>query len=205
MDDRKIVEVARAMLEEGGLASLSMRKLATELGVAPTAIYWHVGGREELLGRILDDMTAERPPILPVGDTPRARIRSVAHSMRSEVHLTPLLRQLSIELGRTAELALPCQVVVARELAAAGLSGDALEHAATSLLYTVGGFIALDVLIGGHLRRGPRTHELWSVLEPEGVTPEVADRMRRPSDEDAVFARTVDLLLDALLPPDPPG
>lgn len=200
MDDRKIVEVARAMLETGGLASLSMRKLATELGVAPTAIYWHVGGREELLGRILDDLIAEQPPIVVEGGTARERVRSVVHGLRDQVRATPVLRQLAIEVGRTAELAVPTQIALAHELTAAGLTGKALEEASSSILYALGGFIALDLLIGRQLAHAPRSHELWEGLEPPGIDAAFVERMRQPADIDAIFVRTLDLVIDAVLP-----
>jgi TetR/AcrR family tetracycline transcriptional repressor len=200
VDDRKIVEVARAMIEAGGLSSLSMRKLATELGVAPTAIYWHVGGREELLGRILDDLIAEQPPIVVEGTTARERVRSIVHGSRNQVRATPVLRQLAIELGRTAELAVPTQILMAHELTAAGLTGQALEEATFSILYALGGFIALDLLLGRQLAHAPRSHELWEGLEPPGIDAVFTERMRRPADSDAIFARTLDLVIDAVLP-----
>jgi TetR/AcrR family tetracycline transcriptional repressor len=200
MDDREIVGEARRMIERGGLTSLSMRKLAGELGVAPTAIYWHVGGREELLGRVLDAMIAEQPPIEVAGSTARERVRSIARSVRRQVRATPVLRQLAIELGRTAELAVPTQAALARELTAAGLAGDELASTTQTILYTVGGFILLDVMLGQRLAGAPRAHELWQDLDTGGLDPGFLRSMREPPDEDAVFERALDALLDALVP-----
>lgn len=45
----KIVDTALGVLGEFGLADLSMRRLASELGVAPGALYYHVKNKQELL------------------------------------------------------------------------------------------------------------------------------------------------------------
>lgn len=45
----KILDTAFEVLRQFGLADLSMRRLATELGVAPGALYYHVKNKQELL------------------------------------------------------------------------------------------------------------------------------------------------------------
>ena len=45
VDRERVVNTARALIEGGGVDAVSMRKLAAEMGVAPTAVYWHVGSR----------------------------------------------------------------------------------------------------------------------------------------------------------------
>ncbi len=77
------------IVEDGGVDALSMRKLAAELGVAHTAIYWHVGGRDELIGAIVDSLVAELGDIRPRGRTPRARIASIANEIRRQVRRAP--------------------------------------------------------------------------------------------------------------------
>lgn len=49
-----IVDRAIALLDEVGLDALSMRRLAAELGVQPSALYHHVAGKQELLGAVAD-------------------------------------------------------------------------------------------------------------------------------------------------------
>src|SRR5205085_12120086 len=66
-DHERIVAAGRALIEAGGVEALSMRKLAAEVGVAPTAIYWHVGSREDLLNAVLDAMVDDLPPIAARG------------------------------------------------------------------------------------------------------------------------------------------
>lgn len=48
-----------ALADEAGLDGLSMRRLATELGVVPMALYKHVANKDELLDGIIDAVVSE--------------------------------------------------------------------------------------------------------------------------------------------------
>ena len=50
----QVVDTAVEILRRYGLADLSMRRLARELGVAPGALYWHVTSKQELLVEVAD-------------------------------------------------------------------------------------------------------------------------------------------------------
>lgn len=49
-----VVEVAASLLDEYGIADLSMRRLARELAVSPGALYWHFANKQQLLGAVAD-------------------------------------------------------------------------------------------------------------------------------------------------------
>jgi AcrR family transcriptional regulator len=51
---RDVVAAATALLDEYGIADLTMRRLARELNVSPGALYWHFANKQELLGAISD-------------------------------------------------------------------------------------------------------------------------------------------------------
>ena len=51
---RDVVEVATSLLDEYGIADLSMRRLARELDVSPGALYWHFASKQQLLGAVAD-------------------------------------------------------------------------------------------------------------------------------------------------------
>ncbi|QKW19308.1 TetR/AcrR family transcriptional regulator [Kitasatospora sp. NA04385] len=59
-----IAAAALTVLEREGLAGLSMRKVATEVGVQAASLYWHVRNKEELLDLLGDAIIAdaEIPP-----------------------------------------------------------------------------------------------------------------------------------------------
>lgn len=54
----QIIEVAARLLENGGVENLSIRHLATQLGVSPMAIYRHVRDKDDLLDELVDDLLA---------------------------------------------------------------------------------------------------------------------------------------------------
>jgi AcrR family transcriptional regulator len=53
-----VVHRAIAVLDEYGLESLTMRRLAAELGVQPSALYHHVPNKQTLLAAIADEILA---------------------------------------------------------------------------------------------------------------------------------------------------
>jgi len=198
-DQDRIVAAARGLIETGGVDALSMRKLGAEVGVAPTAIYWHVGSREDLLNAVLESMIADLPPVQARGNTPRARLASVARSIRDQVRATTPTQQLAAELGRTAELSFPAQVALTREMQAAGVGGSDAAQAVRAVLFLVGGFILLEDNFA-HRQPGSRTtQELWQALDDEGIDPGLKRAMAKPANTDSLFDYAVDRLLASVL------
>jgi len=63
----RVLYAAVALADGTGIESLSMRKLAEELGVVPMALYKHVASKEELLDGMIDAVVGEIDP--PVSGT----------------------------------------------------------------------------------------------------------------------------------------
>lgn len=61
----QIVDAALEIIDSEGFAALSMRRLASRLGVFPTSLYWHVGNRGQLLGMVCERVLSaiELPPV----------------------------------------------------------------------------------------------------------------------------------------------
>jgi len=57
-----VLRAAVALADVGGIESLSMRKLAEDLGVVPMALYKHVANKEELLDGMIDVVVGEIDP-----------------------------------------------------------------------------------------------------------------------------------------------
>jgi AcrR family transcriptional regulator len=55
---RDVVDAATTLLDNYGIADLSMRRLARELAVTPGALYWHFANKQELLGAVADRILA---------------------------------------------------------------------------------------------------------------------------------------------------
>ncbi len=196
---QRLVDAGRALVEAGGPDALSMRKVAAEVGVAATAIYWHVGSREQLLGAVLDALIGELPHPVARGRTPRARVASLARAMREQALATTHTQQLARELGRSAELFLPAQIVLARELSAAGLHGEAAAEATRAVLFLVGGFVLLEDNYRVASPGRATTQDLWRQVEDPALDPELRAAMSRAITPDALFDYTVDRLLAAIL------
>jgi AcrR family transcriptional regulator len=75
----RILVAAVALADEGGVESLSMRRLAQELGVVPMALYKHVANKDEMLDGMVDVVVGEIDPPLEDEDwktTVRERVLS---------------------------------------------------------------------------------------------------------------------------------
>ncbi|MFI2234135.1 TetR/AcrR family transcriptional regulator [Nocardia testacea] len=76
----EIVAAADAVVAAGGSAALTMRRVATELGCTPMALYHHVRDKDELLRLLLEDY-ADRVEWPPLPDDPRERMITAARAV----------------------------------------------------------------------------------------------------------------------------
>lgn len=77
LNREQIVRAAIELLDEEGIDGLSMRKLGQRLGSAATAMYWHVGNKENLLVLAADQVWGE--VLLP--DVPTVGWRAAAREL----------------------------------------------------------------------------------------------------------------------------
>lgn len=54
LDTRRVVQAALRLIDDEGVAALTMRRLGQELGVEAMSLYVHVRGREDLLEGVVD-------------------------------------------------------------------------------------------------------------------------------------------------------
>jgi AcrR family transcriptional regulator len=80
LDRERVVRAAVALADDGGLGSLTMRKLAEQLDVVPMALYKHVANKDELLDAMVDVVFDEIE--FSTGTGWRAAMRARAISMR---------------------------------------------------------------------------------------------------------------------------
>ena len=59
LNPQRIAAVAVELADREGFAAVTMRRIATELGVAPMAAYRHVSGKEDLWALMVDQVSAE--------------------------------------------------------------------------------------------------------------------------------------------------
>ena len=80
----RVLRAAVARADKAGIESLSMRRLAEELGVVPMALYKHVASKEELLDGMIDVVVGEiDPPVAGAGwkSAVRQRILSARRAL----------------------------------------------------------------------------------------------------------------------------
>ncbi len=100
-----------------------MRSLADRLGVAVTSIYWHIGGRDQLLDRLVERLLGELANLPAEGTDPVERIASLARSQRKVLIERQHLLGIAHERDRTPQLFLPIQRALAAQLAELGVIG----------------------------------------------------------------------------------
>jgi AcrR family transcriptional regulator len=91
-----IVAATVQLLDREGLAALSMRRLAEELGSGAASLYWHVGSKDGLLDLVLDEIIGENQ--VPDADPPRWReqLKDVARDLRRISLRHPYVVRISI-------------------------------------------------------------------------------------------------------------
>jgi AcrR family transcriptional regulator len=112
MTTEAVLAAATDILERDGLLGLSMRTLATELGVSTSTVYWHVGTRDELLDKLIEQITDQLGNVQPEGRGPAARIGSIVRSLLNEVRARPQLISLSATRGRGEAIFTKAQVAL---------------------------------------------------------------------------------------------
>ena len=76
-----VVDTAVRLLDDYGIADLTMRRLARELNVTPGALYWHFADKQELLGAVADRIL--EPTCHETADAPwAARIVAIGSGLR---------------------------------------------------------------------------------------------------------------------------
>jgi TetR/AcrR family tetracycline transcriptional repressor len=76
-----VVDSALALTDAEGLEGLTIRRLATHLGVTPMALYWHFKNKDELLDALADRLWSLIDTKVDQEETWSARIRTLLDSM----------------------------------------------------------------------------------------------------------------------------
>jgi TetR/AcrR family transcriptional regulator, tetracycline repressor protein len=207
---RAVLDAATRLVEAQGVAGLSMRKLAAELGVAVTSIYWHVGNREALLDELVQEMVHGLDALSPSGPDPTTRVLSLAVGLRRVLRDHPHLIGLVNERGLTPAMFLPSERALAAEITAAGLTGARAAEAVRAVQYHVIGFVLVERHTDRSPEQRPSAEELWqaelAAPPPAGAADSALARaLAAPVDADRLFEISTGALVRALLAPSPPA
>jgi AcrR family transcriptional regulator len=159
LSPERIIDTAAAIIDHEGIDALTMRRVARELGVASTAIYWHVRTRDDLLKGVLERAISEVaiPEVDEVEWEEGLRIlcRSLA-TVLQHPHIVALAQQVPSD---AAYLVLHRKIAI---LLSAGFSAEDAVDSAVLLQSYVYGFTAANA-------RSSSLHPRQNNMAPESL------------------------------------
>lgn len=200
----RIIDAAIALLDADGADGFTFRALAERLATGAGAIYWHVAGKDELLGAACDAIVAAA---LEAGGTreaaPRDAIQAIGMSLFDAIDAHPWV---GAELARVPG-AMPLVRIlegIGRQVRAIGVPEAALWLVTSTLLHCILGVAGQNAANGQAARaRGSvraaalgAVADAWAGLDADAYpfTRSVAHQMRSHDDR-ADFAAGLDLIL----------
>ncbi len=131
-----VVDRALRLADTVGLDALTIRKLATELGVSPMALYWHFRSKDELLDRLADRVWSEIDT--DVDDTApwSAQLRGLLESLLRVLRAHPAAAQLLLQSEKQSESALRATEITLEVLRGAGFDPKYASERARAALWT---------------------------------------------------------------------
>lgn len=173
----EVLVAAGALIDDGGVDALSMRRLADRLGVNPMTLYSRFDNRDDLIAAVIGQRLASstvlasgRAAVGPVED----RLVSFARSVRDAlVGLGPLVAELQSS-PRVTESVLALTDSGLDAVSAAGLDGAEAVAAFRSLFWHAVGFAVLQPQLWAHapalldgVEIDPAEHPALARLAPE--------------------------------------
>ncbi|MBK3628337.1 TetR/AcrR family transcriptional regulator C-terminal domain-containing protein [Streptomyces sp. MBT49] len=177
----EVVATARRIIDADGVDRLTMRRLATEVGSTPMALYHHVRNKEELLVLLLDDYAthALRRPDLPA--EPRERVVTAAAALHEALAACPWTVEVltSDDLMSVSALWFVEQIVDG--LADCGLTPEQAVHGYRTIWYYTVGEIVVRTTAARRRRDGDRPtyrEQVFADIDPDELPrlSQVSDR-----------------------------
>jgi AcrR family transcriptional regulator len=135
-----IVAAAVQLLDREGLAALSMRHLAEELGTGAASLYWHVGSKDGLLDLVLDEVIGEAKVPDPEPERWQEQLKQVARDQRAVSLRHPWAVRVSIGRIPMGPNALRYSERILGILRAGGLPPHLAVQGYLLLIATINGF-----------------------------------------------------------------
>ncbi len=201
----RVLCAAVALADGAGVESLSMRKLAQELGVVPMALYKHVANKDELLDGMIDVVVGEIDPPDPDLDW-KAAIRERILSARRALQRHPWASRVMESRTRPTPTVLSYMDSMVGMFRAGGFSMDLTHHAMHAMGSRLMGFT--QELFNDNTDTDPVVRaETWTALADSypsiyelfvSVTHDDASAVGPGCDDRYEFEFALDLLLDGL-------
>jgi AcrR family transcriptional regulator len=136
LSKRAVADRALKLADADGLDTLTIRKLAQDLGVTPMALYWHFRSKEDLLEgvaeRVWSEVEVNVDPSVPWWAQLQAGLESLLRMLRAH----PSAPQLVLEHEKRNEAALRATEATLEVLLSAGFDPQQASEIARSTLWT---------------------------------------------------------------------
>ncbi|MDP9282154.1 MAG: TetR/AcrR family transcriptional regulator C-terminal domain-containing protein [Chloroflexota bacterium] len=124
----RVLQAAISLADAGGIESLSMRKLAQELGVEAMSVYYYVANKDAILDGIVDIVVAEFDMAAGGADW-KSAIRHSAISAHDVLMRHPWACGLMMSAKRVSSARLQYMESLLKRLREAGFSASMTHHA----------------------------------------------------------------------------
>lgn len=140
-----VLEAALQLVNESGMAALTMRRLGARLGVDPMAVYYYFPNKQALLAKLVEEVFLEMRPIASDGAW-QSRVAEWANAYRDLALAYP---HLVLQIATSLEAANVATSMANPPLYAAlhdsGLDTQAVKGAGDTLVDYVNGFVLFQV------------------------------------------------------------
>ena len=198
----RVLEAAVRLADRAGIESLTMRKLAQELGVEAMTLYYYVAKKDDILSGIVDMVVREFELPSPTEDWKPA-IRQSAISAHDVLVLHPWAANLLLSGPIVSNARLRYMDSILGKLRHGGFSPEMTDHAYHALDSHVFGFTLWQVGIAAGMDQ--QTDSISTFLENLDVDayPHLAEHVEqhlqeRTADDESEFVFGLDLILDGL-------
>ncbi|MFG1879973.1 TetR/AcrR family transcriptional regulator C-terminal domain-containing protein [Sphaerisporangium sp. NPDC049003] len=141
-----IAAAALAVIDRDGLAALSMRAVAVELGMATMSLYRYVTDREQLEGLVVDLVLSGVDAAPPEGVAWQGQVATLVERVRDAVGAHPEVVPLTLTHRHASPSVLRWSEAVLAILTGAGFTGEQRVVALRSLLSYLIGSIQMEHL-----------------------------------------------------------
>ncbi|GAB4058750.1 TetR/AcrR family transcriptional regulator [Catellatospora paridis] len=203
---REILTAALALADERGLDVLSMRAVATRVGVTPMALYPYVGNKDALLDGLVDLLLAELLPAAGTAGAWHERLRAIAHAGRALAHRHPTAYPLLLSRPAVTPDAVRLVDALYTALLDAGVPAAQVPRLERLVSTYVLGY-AVGEITGRFAPVDPRRHARAEAAGSQAPAhQELSGVLAQPPDWDAEFGAGLDDLMHVItnhVPTDP--
>lgn len=201
LDRDLILEAVERIVGSEGLRALTMRRIGSELGADPTAVYRHFRNKEELLTCLAERMFATEPEVDPTQswqDQLRAHIRHAFHRYCAHPDLGILLARQPDDLPPLVRLT---EQTLSLLVDGAGLDLEQaahMDHQIENIVVGCGLFFAISDYRDPRLTDRAAMRRAYALLPDDEYPLASAAAPYLFPDPDEMFDRTTELLIEAI-------